>query len=60
MPNIFDVEYESEEPVVTNTKENSPAVSFIAGTTAIAFLAVTVPIYFHVLLKIVNWSWNLI
>ena len=60
MPNIFDIQQEIEEPVITSKKQASPLAGFIAATISLAFLAVTAPIYIHLLLEIVNWSWNLI
>ena len=61
MTNIFDIEFERpDDEVVLTKRRSSPAEGFIAGTFVIAFLAVAAPIYFHVVLKIVTWSWNLI
>jgi hypothetical protein len=60
VPNIFDIQQEIEEPVVTTTKQASPLAGFIAGTASLAFLAVTIPVYIHLIVKIANWSWNLI
>jgi hypothetical protein len=60
MPNIFDIQQEIEEPVTVSKKQASPLAGFIAATISLAFLAVTAPIYIHLLVEIVNWSWNLI
>lgn len=62
MRNIFDAEEEIQYPVIEEKKTSSQSslVGFIAGTITLAFIAVTAPVYIHVLLKIVTWSWNLI
>lgn len=60
MPNIFDMQQEIEEPVTVSKKQSSPLAGFIAGTISLAFLAVTAPVYIHLIVKIANWSWNLI
>lgn len=62
MRNIFDAEEEIQYPVIEEKKTSSQSsiVGFVSGTITLVFIAVVVPVYFHVLLKIVNWSWNLI
>lgn len=62
MRNIFDAEEEIEYPVIEEKKTSSQSslVGFVAGTITLAFIAVTAPVYFHILVKIANWSWNLI
>lgn len=63
MSNIFDVEkdpLESPQQQIQQTSTRSGLGSFIVGTATLAFLAVVVPIYIHILVKIAIWSWNLI
>jgi len=62
MRNIFDAEEQLEYPVIEEKKTSSQSsiVGVISGTITLVFIAVVAPVYFHVLLKIVTWSWNLI
>lgn len=62
MRNIFDAEEQLQYPVIEEKKTSSQSsiVGVVSGTITLVFIAVVVPVYFHVLLKIVNWSWNLI
>lgn len=62
MSNIFDVDkeqFQQIDPVPQETSRSNLA-GFIFGTATLAFLAVVIPIYVHVLVKIAIWSWNLI
>lgn len=62
MSNIFDVDKEQFQPIDSAPQQSnrSSLSGFVIGTATLAFLAVVIPIYIHVLVKIAIWSWNLI
>jgi len=68
MPNIFDNQPGGiktvfvEESKIKDSKNSSSSTiaGFLGGTITLCFLAVTAPVYIHALIKLANWSWNLI